>query len=66
MIQNVIRNLGGSETFGIISVCLFFLVFSGALIWALGLKKAFLETMESLPLRDENPAPIEKGEKRHE
>jgi len=66
MIKNIIQDLGGIGIFGTISVCLFFLVFGGALIWALQLKKPFLKTMESLPLEDETSATGEKEENRHE
>ena len=59
MIQNVIRDLGGIGTYGIISVCLFFAVFTGALFLACRLKKPFLDAMSSLPLSDE---PEEKGD----
>ena len=66
MIQNVIKELGGIGIFGTISVCLFFLVFGGALLWALQLKKPFLKTMESLPLEEDTSVPSEKGENSHE
>jgi hypothetical protein len=54
MIQNVLRNIGGVGIYGVISICLFLLVFGGALIWALLLKKPFLNSMSSLPLEEEN------------
>jgi hypothetical protein len=61
MIQNVLTEIGGVGIFGVISVCLFFLVFGGALLWALLLKKSFLNLMGALPLQDDksfsdNPA----------
>lgn len=52
MIQNVIREVGGIAVFGVISICLFFAVFGGALVWALLQKKSFCETMSALPLED--------------
>ena len=53
MIQNALKEIGGIGIYGIISVCLFFTVFAVALIWAGRLKKPFLNSMGSLPLRDE-------------
>jgi hypothetical protein len=50
MIQNVLRNLGGIENFGMLSLILFFTCFTGMLIWALLLKKPFLQEMSRLPL----------------
>jgi len=52
MIQNVIRAMGGISGFGIISVCLFFLVFTGVLLWAFAQRKSFCERMSTLPLED--------------
>lgn len=52
MIKNVLTQVGGVENFGIISICLFFTVFTGALIWAATLKKSFLKSMSQLPLED--------------
>lgn len=52
MIRNVLTHIGGIEVYGIISVVLFFVLFSATLIWAFRLKKSHLETMGSLPLSD--------------
>ena len=65
MIQNVLRDIGGIGLYGVVSVCLFFLVFSGALIRACLLKKTFLKSMSGLPLDDGQPV-SEKGDSRHE
>ncbi len=53
MIQNVLRAIGGVEVYGIISICLFFAVFTGTLIFAFAKNKSFLKTMSALPLEDE-------------
>jgi len=53
MIQNVLRHIGGIETYGVISICLFFLAFLGLLLWAARLKKPFLKSMAELPLESE-------------
>ena len=65
MIQNVLRDIGGIGLYGVLSVCLFFLVFSVAFIRACLLKKPFLQSMSALPLHDGQPAPT-KGIPDHE
>ena len=65
MIQNVLRDIGGIGLYGVISVCLFFTVFSIALVRACLLKKSFLNSMSALPLVDDQPAP-KKGTPHHE
>lgn len=55
MIKNVISGIGGIGIFGIVSLLLFISVFMGAFIWALRLKRNFLEEMSSLPLHDGTP-----------
>jgi hypothetical protein len=52
MISNFVRSIGGIGAFGVLSICLFFTVFSGALLWSCLLRKSFLKRMESLPLHD--------------
>ncbi len=52
MIANVIREIGGIANFGVISICLFFTVFTVALIRALLLKKSFVRDMSVIPLQD--------------
>jgi len=66
MIQNVLRDIGGIGIYGVISVCLFFAVFGGALLWALLLKKPFLKSMGTLPLRDEERSPVLERDQHHE
>ena len=50
MIENVLSRIGGVGVYGVISICLFFAVFIGVLIWMVGLKKSYLERMGELPL----------------
>jgi hypothetical protein len=52
MIQNVIRDMGGIAGFGIISVCLFFAVFTAAAIYSFVQRKTFCDRMRALPLDD--------------
>jgi len=62
MIKNVISDIGGVEVYGIISICLFFVVFTSAMLWAASLKKPFLKSMSQLPLDDGQIAPKAKGD----
>ena len=64
MIKNVLTDIGGVGIYGMISICLFFSVFSGSLIWAIGLRKSFLESMSALPLEDDEAG--QKGDTNHE
>lgn len=52
MIRNVLQDIGGIGLYGVISICLFVTVFTGALIWAALLKKSRLTTMSRIPLED--------------
>jgi hypothetical protein len=56
MIENVMHKMGGVGGFGIISICLFFAFFTGMLLWAVCLKKSYLNAMRQLPL-DHETAP---------
>ena len=53
MIQNVLHHIGGVANYGIISLCLFFAVFAGVLIWVFRLKKTELDSTAALPLEDD-------------
>ncbi len=50
MIEHVLHDIDGIELFGIVSVALFFIFFTGMLIWAIRLKKTYLASMQDLPL----------------
>lgn len=52
MIRNVLQEIGGIGLYGVISICLFVTVFTGALIWAALLRKPMLNTMSRIPLED--------------
>jgi hypothetical protein len=54
MIKNVLSSIGGIGMYGVISVCLFFLIFSGAVFWAGLLRRSYLNRMSYLPLEDES------------
>ena len=58
MIQNVLNGIGGVGVYGVISICLFFAVFVGVLVWTFCLKKPYLDAMRELPLEEPAaPAP---------
>jgi hypothetical protein len=59
MIKNILTHIGGVEVYGVISVCLFFAVFSVAVVLALRMKKSVVARMSALPLEDSQPAPKE-------
>ena len=52
MVENVLSKMGGVSMYGVISICLFFVVFIAVLVWMIGLKKSYLEEMRELPLED--------------
>lgn len=52
MIQKVLSDMNGVEVYGVISICLFFTVFTSAMVWAAFQKKKFLNSMSVLPLND--------------
>ena len=52
MIRNVLSSIGGIETFPIISLLIFVLVFAGAIIWALTMRKSDVDHASRLPLED--------------
>jgi hypothetical protein len=60
MIENVLRAIGGVGVYDAISICIFMLIFCGALVWAFRLKPSFLQEMSSMPLREDGE--IQKGE----
>ena len=50
MFQNIMHRMGGISGFGLFSICLFFLFFSGMLLWAIRLKRDYVKSMSELPL----------------
>ena len=54
MIENVMHSIGGTSMYGVISICLFFAVFVGVLVWTICLKKPYLNAMGELPLEGES------------
>ncbi len=66
MIKNVLTEIGGVGSYGVVSVCLFFAVFLGALALALRHEKGFLKRMSALPLEDDESEPATKGNRSDE
>jgi len=54
MIKNVLTNIGGIGLYGVVSIIIFVAVFTAVFLWMLSLKKTYCQTMQALPLEDEN------------
>ncbi|HYE32041.1 MAG TPA: hypothetical protein VEH27_11470 [Methylomirabilota bacterium] len=52
MVKNILQSIGGIGLYGVISVCLFFAVFSGAVLLACLHRRGFLDRMSVMPLED--------------
>lgn len=63
MFKEVLSDIGGIGIYGVISICLFFSVFTSSIIWACLRKRSFLTSMSLLPLEDES---VPKGDFAHE
>jgi len=50
MYQNVLESIKGIGLYGVVSILIFFVFFTGMLVWAFALKKNHLNTMGNLPL----------------
>jgi len=62
MIQNVLREIGGIGVYGAISICLFFVVFMGAVVLAACMSRATAEARGALPLEDGTKTSPDSGE----
>ncbi|MBI5775001.1 MAG: CcoQ/FixQ family Cbb3-type cytochrome c oxidase assembly chaperone [Verrucomicrobia bacterium] len=61
MIKNVLSDIGGVGIYGVISICLFFAVFTGAVLFSLLMTKQTVKTISALPLEDGEKIPASKG-----
>ena len=61
MIKNVLSDIGGVGIYGVISICLLFAVFTGAVLVSLLMTKRTVQTMSALPLEDGEKIPAQKG-----
>jgi hypothetical protein len=55
MIKSILIHVGGIGGFGVLSICLFFAVFSGALLYAVLMKANRVDYASRLPLNDGTP-----------
>ena len=60
MIKNVLQEIGGLGISALTSLLLFFVVFTGAIVWTFLQRASLCAKMEALPLEDES-APNQKG-----
>jgi hypothetical protein len=61
MIKNVLSDIGGVGIYGVISICLFFAVFVGAILVSLLMARHTTEKMGALPLDDGEKISPQKG-----
>lgn len=66
MIRNVLTDIDGIGLYGVLSICLFFAVFSGMLVWAFLQKKKELNDHSLLPLEDGTGGDSVKGDSKYE
>ncbi|MFN0066957.1 MAG: hypothetical protein ACKVYV_04900 [Limisphaerales bacterium] len=59
MIKDVLRDIGGIGLYGAVSVCLFFLVFTAAVVRTLAMRRQAADEAGRLPLADETSLPEE-------
>jgi len=66
MIRNVLTDIDGIGLYGVVSICLFFAVFSSMLVWAFMQKKKILDSQSLLPLEDGTNSGPSKGDPDYE
>lgn len=66
MIRNVLTDIGGVGLYGVISICLFFAVFTGALVWTLLQRRSLMTALGELPLNDGERHRTPEGDFPHE
>ena len=50
MYKDVLEKISGIGLYGAVSIGIFFVFFTGMLVWALTMKKSHVHAMENLPL----------------
>jgi hypothetical protein len=50
MEEKIICSMSGVGIYGVISICIFVVFFTGTFLWAFSLKKNYLNHMQDLPL----------------
>lgn len=66
MFEEVLTKIDGVTVFPIISLIVFVIFFTVLAIWAFGIKKSYINQMESLPFDNENPEIINQGAQNYE
>lgn len=66
MVKNVLQEIGGIGIYALISLLLFFVVFTGALLWAAVQRASLCAKMSSLPLEPDSAATAEPKDSNHE
>jgi len=61
MIKNVLQEVGGIGVYALVSLLLFFTVFTGALVFTIIQRASLCRKMESLPLEDDPTPQNKKG-----
>lgn len=61
MVKNVLQEIGGVGIYALVSLLLFFAVFTGALLWAAFQRKSVCARMSALPLDDDSNAQRKGG-----
>lgn len=61
MIKNVLQEVGGLGVYALVSLLLFFTVFTGAVVFTFIQRASLCRKMESLPLEDELSTQNRKG-----
>lgn len=52
MYKEVLERISGIGLYGVVSICIFFTFFTTMLVWVASLRKNYIESMSTLPLRD--------------
>jgi cytochrome c oxidase cbb3-type subunit 3 len=52
MYKEVLERISGIGLYGVVSICIFFTFFTTMLLWVGSLRKNYIESMSTLPLRD--------------
>jgi cytochrome c oxidase cbb3-type subunit IV len=60
MEKEILSRIDGIGVYGVVSISIFFLFFTGMLVWAFAKKKNYLEKMSSLPLDGGEKSATEK------
>lgn len=54
MVHSILKGLGGIQQYGLFSMCLFCLVFAGAIVSVLLMKRGHLDYMARVAIEDED------------